>query len=49
MEEGQILQTAISLQTQYPDTVPPLLAFAELNANMDSRNRETAAKNKIAT
>jgi hypothetical protein len=38
--------TQINLQTQYPDIVPPLLAFAELNTSMDSRNRETASKIK---
>ncbi len=38
--------THSNMQTQYPNTVPPLLAYTELNASMDSRNRETAAKIK---
>ena len=32
--------------TQFDPVVPPLLAFAELNSSMDSRNREIADKIK---
>ena len=31
---------------EFPQVIPPLLAYAELNASMDSRNRETAARIK---
>lgn len=33
-------------QNQYPNTVPPLLAYAELISSFDSRNRETAMRIK---
>lgn len=33
-------------QVEFPHTVPPLLAYAELNISLDSRNRETAEKIK---
>jgi hypothetical protein len=33
-------------KTQFLQTVPPLLAYAELNASMDSRNREIAERIK---
>jgi len=33
-------------ETKFPQTVPPLLAYAELNASMDSRNREIANRIK---
>ena len=35
-----------SMQSQNLQTVPPLLAYAELNSGMDSRNREIAARIK---
>lgn len=33
-------------ENEFPQTVPPLLAYAELNASMDSRNREIATRIK---
>jgi len=33
-------------QKEFPNTVPPLLAYAELNASLDSRNRDTAERIK---
>jgi len=33
-------------ESEFSQTVPPLLAYAELNASMDSRNRETASRIK---
>lgn len=35
-----------STKKEFSKTVPPLLAYAELNASLDSRNRETAARIK---
>ncbi len=35
-----------TIKFQYPDTVPPLLAYAELITSFDSRNRETAERIK---
>lgn len=33
-------------QIEFPQTVPPLLAYADLNGSLDSRNRETAERIK---
>lgn len=35
-----------TIKLKYPDTVPPLLAYAELISSFDSRNRETAERIK---
>lgn len=47
--EVELLKTFWDIETtqiEFPQTVPPLLAYAELNASIDSRNRETAARIK---
>ena len=35
-----------TIKLKYQDTVPPLLAYAELISSFDSRNRETAERIK---
>lgn len=47
--EVELLQpfwNTAQIQKEFPNTVPPLLAYTELNASFDSRNRATAERIK---
>lgn len=44
--ELELLKPFWNTENQNQQTVPPLLAYAELNASIDSRNRETAERIK---